>query len=84
MHFAVYNLNTQPFPVDSLPCSCKHVFAGQHVCCSTCCIISSSLNIASEQRGLLIQVDVEASGVAVGVTEVVVGVDVVVVTSSLR
>ena len=54
--------------------------------CSTSCNISISLCIASEQCGLLIQVDVEveASGVAVGVTGGVVGVDAVVVISSLR
>ena len=48
--------------------------------------MSILLCIASEQCGLLIQVDVEveASGVAVGVTGVVVGADVVVVTSSPR
>jgi hypothetical protein len=66
--------------------SCKQDFAGQHACSSTSCIIATSLCIASEQCGLLIQVDaeVEASGVAVGVTGVVVGADVVVVTSSPR
>ena len=108
MHFAVlYDLNVQPFPVNSLPpsclhdlqhstldmvsnvlcCkSCNHVYAGQHACSSTSCIIAISQCLASEQCALLIQVDVEveASGVAGGVTGVVVGVDVVVVTSSLR
>lgn len=57
---------------------------GQYVCSSPSCIIAISLHIASERCGLRIQVDVEASGVAVGVTGVVVEVDVVVVTSSLK
>jgi hypothetical protein len=55
-----------------------------YVCLLTACMVSVSLCIVFQRCGLLIQVDVEASGVAVGATGVVVGADVVVVISSLR
>ena len=57
-----------------------NIFAQHPATCQFHCVLPL------EQCGLLIQVDVEveASGVAVGVTGVVVEADVVVVTSSPR